>query len=102
MCICQLNRQLGVAKSALCGLFMVPNLLASFTCVVGLHFALFAEVLLASNTSHSIFTQMDGSLMCEFFAVFIFLVDVEIALLNLNHSSAWANRQVWVILDKII
>ena len=99
MCICQLNRQLGVAKSALCGLFMVPHLLASFTCVIGLHFALLAEVLLASNTSHSILAKMDGGFMSEFFAVVIFLVDVEIALFDLNHSSAWANRHVWVIPD---
>jgi hypothetical protein len=81
---------------------MVPHLLASFTCVIGLHLALLAKVLLASNTSHSILTQMDGGFMSEFFAVVIFLVDVEIALLDLNHSSAWANRHVWVILDIII
>jgi hypothetical protein len=81
---------------------MVPHLLASFTCVIGLHPALLAEILLASNTSHSILTQMDGGFMSEFFAVVVFLVHVEIALLYLNHSSAWANRHVWVILDKII
>lgn len=76
---------------------MVLHLLTSFTCMVGLHATLLAEVLFANGTPHSILTAMNGRFMREFLAVVIFLVYVKKALLYLNRSSTWANCHVWVI-----
>jgi hypothetical protein len=80
---------------------MVLYLLASFTCMVGLHATPLAEVLFANGTSHSIFAAVDGRVICEFLTVVIFLVFVNFTLLDRNHSSARAFCHILVILDVI-